>query len=852
MAMEWLAIGSAIARLLLRASDMPDAADALTDTNEGWQALRTFRRGHAEDSIARAIEQRLSERLAGVKDPEHRGDLNAAASDVAQLIREIATSDAALLAAAREPEKFYRFALEHGGRRRRELTSERATPLFDQVLAAAADEYARLAPSSPRFAPLALLEALDKLDSLPGIGEDARRAAEGIEEVKAQLAQLSIRWRPPDEGTVAACLAATRAGEIQGAPIAGWNPSDLEVHTSITTDGEAPAGLVPYVERDHDWDLRAHLSRMVEPASRPLLIIVVGTSCVGKTRSLYEGISAVLPDWPVIRPARNTSQLAKLLRAGVPSGTIVWLDELKDYVNSSRWGLAAASDIRELLADPTSPAILFAATTWQSDLAALGRRPDETAMRDGYGAVIDLLQGGSAQVIHVPDRFDGQAVSLGERIDARLQEAFATARKGEVAQVLGGGALLINRYRDEDLSSKARAIVDATADVRRIGHPGTVPDWLLRRVAHLYLPKSDYPTVSASWIQEGIDEASERVRGIQALSPAAADEPGRPTHFELHDYLLQTLLAERFYCAFAPGLWRELAHGGLPDSVPLDIRNKLADSAEARGLYRIALRLSEIGSTVRDDECLARSLDMRARLGDRSALDMLRRELRGNKSAYRRFFHLLVFVGDDAALAELRDRAKAKNNAAQRRLIDLLLLRALSGDNAAGEGLRKIGALPNVYAVRRVADLIAFRGRPTNANELVEVSRSIGDPEQSQRISLLWLEHDAPAVVRTRRDARLGRQYAQRRWAERLAMYGGPERAHATHRVGTLGGLASPTSRRRTARVARGLIRHRDAAACGACRLRECCPDARHFAQSGQYRGWGGSTGRVCETNDCR
>ena len=119
---------------------------------------------------------------------------------------------------------------------------------------------------------------------------------------------------------------ATSQGLVVGAPIRAWDPGLLGVHASITVHDETT--LTPYLARDHDQQLRQVLEHAAA-SEQPSLVLVVGTSCSGKTRTLYEAVTAVLPDWAVIAP-RSDSRLAQALLDGIPARTVIWLGEPQD------------------------------------------------------------------------------------------------------------------------------------------------------------------------------------------------------------------------------------------------------------------------------------------------------------------------------------------------------------------------------------------------------------------------------------------------------------------------------------------------------------------------------------------
>ena len=145
MAVEWLALGLAVAKMLLRAADKENAADNIIDAQSGWAALRAARSN--ENALGKIIGKELEQRLVGGPDAVEN-DLRAAALDVADLFSRLADDDDALIAAATYSNQFLDYANKHGGDQKRRLISQRATPVFDHILEVTCGEFARLAPSS--------------------------------------------------------------------------------------------------------------------------------------------------------------------------------------------------------------------------------------------------------------------------------------------------------------------------------------------------------------------------------------------------------------------------------------------------------------------------------------------------------------------------------------------------------------------------------------------------------------------------------------------------------------------------------------------------------------------------------
>jgi hypothetical protein len=82
-----------------------------------------------------------------------------------------------------------------------------------------------------------------------------------------------------------------------------------------------------YTIRDHDADLRARLTQAAKSLSGA--VILIGRSCTGKSRSAWEAVSEILPDWHFANMG-DPADIARLRRVGVPEGGVVlWLDNLR-------------------------------------------------------------------------------------------------------------------------------------------------------------------------------------------------------------------------------------------------------------------------------------------------------------------------------------------------------------------------------------------------------------------------------------------------------------------------------------------------------------------------------------------
>jgi hypothetical protein len=705
----WLGLGLAVAKMLLRAADKSDTADALDDAHGGWSILRAARR--QETALGKAIAEELKQHLGGASGAVE-GDLRAAVQDVTDLLSRLAKDEDAVIAAATYPDQFLDYAKKHGGDQKRRLISERAALVLDRVLEAASAEFARLAPSSSRFVPSALAEILRQL---PGIAEDAQQAAYDARRAADGVGQLLRRG---DRDVVGASRAATDAGTRLGRPVPNWSPAELGVHATIVVDGVT--GLTPYILRDHDIKLREALAELRQTGAPPRLVNVVGTSCTGKTRTLYEAVDQVLADWTLVKPA-DIDELTRMLYAGIPKHTVVWLDELQDFLTIQ--GVDAARAIHQLLDGTDSPTIVFAATIWPGNLSTLEQRPDPADARTGLGEISNLVRDSASDRYAVPNAFANDELRTVSRDDPRIAKAIQYAADGQLTQVLAGGTQLVRRvYTDQQptgdvFSPAARAVILAAADLRRIGYPNPLPRWAIAGAAPGYLEPAEQRRLNpATWSQDALDEAAQDAvrhrnhgldihqRGVPALlrlwlGDETTDSTGDIEHYELHDYLLQHHLNARRHTATTTHLWNTLVASNSLAKLSPQIAVTVGRNAELRGLYTVATSLLTSAADKGDYEAQSKLADLLTALGRED--DLRDRADKGDSSAQFKLDEKLLQRGDEEAL---QARADMGDRIAARWLADI----------RGEEGLRARANEGTVRAMWELIDLLVEGGDEDN------------------------------------------------------------------------------------------------------------------------------------------
>lgn len=760
-----VALGVAIGKLLLRWSDLNDTADALEDARSGFSALRSLRSSKATDPVGAAIGGLLQQRLVGVTNPHRRDEMTIAVSNVADLF--LALSDDDIRAAAQRPKAFPAHLAHGPGRTLLAHTEEAITPFTAQLITAGAEVFAELAPRSERFAPGALVRLLNQLDSaLNGVTElheqiaGARaelmeaqsRVAERVEGLHPKVdAILRATYRPG--AVVQASRRDTLAGRHVGPSIRHWDPAALGIHASITVRDEIT--LTPYLARAHDIKLREHLAEGKESA-RPSFVLVVGTSCTGKTRTLYEAVRAVLPDWQLTTPRRHDSDLARILLDGVPAHTVVWLDELQDHLPATADGITAAKAVHELLdADGVGP-IVFAGTMWPTNLGLMQARPDPAQAATGAGAIPALLT--RATVVSVLESFTDDDMHDRAAIDdPRLRAAIHTAtrtthphRGYKIIQVLAGGPQLVNRlYPPEgtrtshEFSPAMRAVIRAAGDLRRIGYPNPLPRWAIEGAAPGYLDSSDrrppeqwLPVALAAVTNAaardddltGVRTLDIGVEGVPALTAHWTTDPDGDSveAWDLHDYLYQDHLGRHRGTPTRQVLWDTVTHGrhwpGTAWRLAEEARNRGLLSA-ATCLYRACLQDADMGFAQ------ARLAEVLAARGDCSALDELRERADcGDGYARGRLADHLRQRGDAAALNELWQRVECGDHVAERRLSKIYFNR---NDDSAIAELRARSRRGDLSASKWLLRSLARQGDDSAINELRAYSER-GDPSAAK------------------------------------------------------------------------------------------------------------------------
>ncbi|MEV4019917.1 HD-GYP domain-containing protein [Nonomuraea angiospora] len=378
-------------------------------------------------------------------------------------------------------------------------------------------------------------------------------------------------WQEARERALTADAPGT-AGLIR---VAQADPRRLGVHAAIDAPG-ATGDLPAYILRDTDTAPRGVRSLLAKAASRGGMVVLVGESSVGKSRSAYEAIGAVLPHWWLLHPA-DAGQVRQAAEQ-VTGRLVVWLDELQRYLGGSA-GLSAAT-VRVLLEAGT----VLIATIWPERYTAYTAVPGP-GQPDLYAAERELLD--LADVVHLRGSFSTAERERAEAVATSGDQRIALAlRSGDygLTQIIAAAPQLVNRWRSAD--PFAAAVLNAAIDATRLGAVSPLSPDLLRAASPGYCDVRQRAIAPPDWFETALAYATGMLNGAAAaLAPVASSTTmGQINGYQVADYLQQHAGQHRHLSEVPSTCWQALVDH-LTD--PGD-QTRVAHAAQHRLLYQHA------------------------------------------------------------------------------------------------------------------------------------------------------------------------------------------------------------------------------------------------------------------------
>ncbi|MGW0704166.1 transcriptional regulator [Streptomyces sp. NPDC002867] len=484
-------------------------------------------------------------------------------------------------------------------------------------------------------------------------------------------------------------------------PVRSWTAKRLGVHRAISgnTIGKPGAEFIlpTYVPRSHDHELRQLLTTAVN-AEEPLLVLVRGESCTGKTRTAYEAVRTSVPDnFNLVFPT-DARDLLEILRAeAVQPCTVLWLNEAQTHLSGEYGEAAAAALLRRL--DGAGP-LLVIATLWPThDKALTSNQPANCSEPDAHPNARALLV--QASRIYLPKSFAGSldAVRSAASGDPSLAAVVALGTP-DITQTLAAGPDLVEHYEHPvgEHGIYGQALISAAMDAHRLSATSPLPLDFLEHAAPGYLSEAERAAADPdAWFKGALAYARAPIKGItsalQSVPPSSGMGAQRSV-IGLADYLQQHGHLTRWALCPPATFWASAARH-LPGHADL---TKLANAAQARHRYRHAAILY----------CTAAD-------SDAGAIDTLRtmarlRKAAGDLKGAERLYQAAAATGSPIALEELA------------------ALRAKAGDLEGAERFaRQAANAGDLYQLSRVAQAWEQAGDRGRAERLARQAANAGD-----------------------------------------------------------------------------------------------------------------------------
>nr|MDT0660602.1 hypothetical protein [Micromonospora sp. DSM 115978] len=538
---------------------------------------------------------------------------------------------------------------------------------------------------------------------------------------------------------------AAHPDRADGAPrFTDVSPRELGIHAAIRTPDTVDE-LPRYVGRCFDRELSALIRRGAEQGC---FVLLVGGSSTGKTRSLYETVRDIVPDWSLAQPA-TTQEVLRLLHEPVER-TVVWLDEMHRFLGSTPpLTRAAVSSLK-------NARMIVVGTLWSEEYTARKElRP--VGLPDRHAHDRTLLE--LAEVISVEPTLRDDERRTAERValtDERIRIALSSGDAG-LTQVLAAGPDLLHRW--EQAPPYARAAIAAAADARRLGiHTPLAPELLVDAMAG-YLPPAERVTDPARWLDEALPYATKPVHGtVAALFPRPGRRPGTLAGYVAADYLAQRLRQARRTQCPPDSLWEAL----IDRLEHADDVRRVREAAAARMRFPLEKRALGRLRALGDDTAhvhLALLLVRQDRLTEAvAALISLAQERPDDEHVTDVLHDVIALRNRSAALrtADPRDRIRLAELLYDGGETADLRVRAADGDLVAAEDLTNLladrGFLPELEDLadaghRLAADLLAESLATHGRVDELTRRADAGDESAANRLSKLRANEPASTTA---------------------------------------------------------------------------------------------------------
>ena len=366
---------------------------------------------------------------------------------------------------------------------------------------------------------------------------------------------------------------------LNGLSPAGELPkvAEMEAHwVGARRTRYSEAHNAPYVRRP---DVDAKLAELLRGEH---VIIVVGPSSAGKTRTAFQALSVNLPQAGFAYPLSSGQAIRKLIQVDrqeplCAGPVVVWLDDLDEYLRDDS-GISPA--IVEWLEQRADGGVIVA--TIREDQYN-DRRGSANNVGKAARLFLDRAERGLFQLRHTITRNEAEQA-------ARLYpgEEFGDPELG-IGLRLVAGPELVRRLRDAETDNPAGwTVIKAAVDFLRMGLPAPVPEAALRLLFAVAM-RDRFPQLAATdeAYRQGLSWACHPARsGVALLSRSRAVGPHHAVAFELLDHAVEYGLKQDW--AVPGNAW----HVAISAASTADLMS-VSTAAEARDLPYVAISALE-------------------------------------------------------------------------------------------------------------------------------------------------------------------------------------------------------------------------------------------------------------------
>jgi len=357
------------------------------------------------------------------------------------------------------------------------------------------------------------------------------------------------------------------------------DPLGLGVHRSAISRGNA---VPPYVTRDTD----SEITGKVEFAARQGgLVLLVGDSTAGKSRSAYEVMLQVVPNHRLVVPDDRPGLNAALMQiVASPGDSVLWLDNLDRFLGPDGLTPRIVSYLKSM-------GVLSLGTMRTEEYRRFRESTIARASRDSRAhneiVVAEYVLEQADRVI-MQRRWSAAEEERAHIIDdPRITEALQYSTTYGIAEYLAAGPMLYDEWQlawSVGGNPRGAALVAATVDCYRTGFAYFISLNLLRELHEHYLDARGGALLRPESFERAVAWATQQRYGITSLLlPGKQDET-----YRAFDYLIDKTMESGSTSPVPNEVWDFLVSWAEEDDAQLQ---RIAAAASAQQRIEVAERI---------------------------------------------------------------------------------------------------------------------------------------------------------------------------------------------------------------------------------------------------------------------